>query len=358
MNIMNKLVRSTLCCVKFLLNAKTLIGKQTYYPEKQRKGKSKIFCEQLAHTLKYGENNRFYFVYGLDIVGRKDDDYMDHYSFMKLRDGLNMPAPYNYVCLLRDKELFGIVASEYGVRTASNLATIRNGMVSKPLDTLLKQYNHLFCKPVDDYCGNGIFEVSCSDGNYYLDSRLSSYEAVTEYIKSLRDNYIVQPYIEQHKDISAIYDKSLNTIRIVTVNPNHSSNPDDIVVLGKLLRLGANGLNVDNWAKGGLVVGINDDGALMKYGYYKPGYGTKTVSHPDSGFIFEGMKIPMYEELIALVKYVHSKLNKIHSVGWDVAITSEGPLFIEGNDNYELGFLQTCFGGMRKDFEKYFNKKH
>ena len=38
-----------------------------------------------------------------------------------------------------------------------------------------------------------------------------------------------------------------------------------------------------------------------------------------------------------LVFYQHHKhLYNIRSIGWDSAITPEGPVFIEGNDNWEI----------------------
>lgn len=352
-NRIKKLARGIISAIKILLNPKSVQG-QTYYPEKQRKKNSKIFFEQLFHALKCGEFNKYYYVYGIDVVGKKDWDYMDYYSFIKLRDGRNMTQPYSFICLLRDKRLFGIIASAYGLQTASNVATIHDGISSEPLDVLLTNNNHLFCKPVDALCGNGVFELLYHDNEYYVDKKKISKDLLLKHINALQGDYIVQPFIEQHEDISAIYEQSLNTIRIVTVNVKNSSNPDDVIVLAKLLRMGVNGLNVDNWAKGGVVVGINDDGRLMKYGFYKPGYGTKTEKHPNSGIVFEGRKIPMYDEMIKQVKFFHSKLNGIHSIGWDVAVTNNGPVFIEGNDNYELGFLQACFGGMRNCFYEYF----
>ena len=351
---MRKIYWRLFYCIKFLLSARKTINAQTYFPEKKKKNKKRIFYEHLIHSLAYGENYRYYFVYGMDVIGHRDKDYMDYNSFMKLRDRLNLTTPYSYVCLLRDKRLFGIVASAYGLRTASNLAMIQDGKPTMPLETILDNYHHLFCKPVDSYCGIGVFEIVYKNNEYYIDSKKCTYENLLHYINGLEGDFIIQPYIEQHGEISAIYDKSINTVRIVTVNPKKSSNPEDVLIMAKLLRLGVNGMNVDNWARGGIVVGINDDGTLMKYGFYKPGHGTKTENHPDSGVVFEGRGIPMYKELVNQVKLFHSKLNGIHSIGWDVAITNEGPLFIEGNDDYELGFLQTCFGGMRNRFEKYY----
>lgn len=352
-----KLIRNILSAGNYLIHANSMVNAKTYFPEKRRKNKVRIFFEQFAHSLKYGELYRYYYVYGMDVVGRSDSSYLDYCSFVKLRNNLNMSQPYNYVCVLRDKKLFGTIASAYGFQSASEVGAIIKGVPSKPIEHLLEKNHHLFCKPVDSTCGRGVFELQKVNDEYLIDSKVVSKESLLEFVKDIKEEIIIQPFIEQHKEISNIYDKSINSIRIVTINPKKSTKPDDVVVLGALLRIGANGLNVDNWARGGIVVGIDEKGTLMRYGFYKPGYGTKTEKHPNSGFVFEGYKIPFFNELKKQVKTFHSKICGIHSIGWDVAITNNGPLFIEGNDDYELGFLQTCFGGMRSYFDKYFKNQ-
>ena len=64
-----------------------------------------------------------------------------------------------------------------------------------------------------------------------------------------------------------------------------------------LLRVGANGNVVDNWAAGGLAIGIDlEKGILNEYGLFKHGNGTKSPKHPDTGTVFKGFKIPYLKE--------------------------------------------------------------
>ncbi len=64
----------------------------------------------------------------------------------------------------------------------------------------------------------------------------------------------------------------------------------------------------------------------------------------------------MFVEVKRQLVYRHSMLSPMYSVGWDIAIGEEGPVFIEGNDNWEINGPQACNGGMRKEFEEYFYK--
>ena len=66
------------------------------------------------------------------------------------------------------------------------------------------------------------------------------------------------------------------------------------------------------------------------------------------------IQIPFFKEAVEMAKELHSKLYRIHSVGWDIAITQEGPIFIEGNSRWEVSGTQAAVGGL-KIIEKYFD---
>ena len=71
--------------------------------------------------------------------------------------------------------------------------------------------------------------------------------------------------------------------------------------------------------------------------------------HPDSQIRFADVRIPFVQEAVDLAEKLHEKLSSIRVIGWDIAITSDGPVFIEGNDNPEISGLQTVNGGLKKD---------
>lgn len=79
------------------------------------------------------------------------------------------------------------------------------------------------------------------------------------------------------------------------------------------------------------------------------------TQHPDNGLVFECFEIPYFKEAVKMAKDLHSKLYRIHSMGWDIAITSNGPVFIEGNSLWEISLIQAVHGGLKKQIEKYFS---
>ena len=80
------------------------------------------------------------------------------------------------------------------------------------------------------------------------------------------------------------------------------------------------------------------DGKLDKYGF---SFSDKRITrHPDSGIVFDGYKIPYYEESIALAKQAMNVFYGFKTIGWDIAITDNGPIFIEGNDGWGIAAHQ------------------
>lgn len=141
---------------------------------------------------------------------------------------------------------------------------------------------------------------------------------------------------------------AINTLRIVTINKN-----GHCYVLTSLLRVGtAKTGNVDNWAAGGLAIGIQPNAYLKEYGFYKPVHGLKESVHPDTGIKFTEFKVPEYEEACKLACHAHKVFFNVRAIGWDVAVTPDGPVFIEGNDNFEISLQQACDRPLRREWEE------
>ena len=328
------------------------------------KSSFRIFVEQLFHILKYGYCNKFYFLYGFDIKSfRKSSEYVDYTQFMNLRNKLNYSSFSNPIVILRDKSLFGITAEAFGINSPHVVGLITNGIDLYLFDkhthiSLIDYFHHtkcdLFLKVVDGECADGVFHIISDTINITSAGKNLSIE---EYVDRLNTDtrYILQERIpEQHMVIASIHPMAINTVRLVTViDPiTHKPTPFSAV-----LRVGCGNSEVDNWAAGGLSIGINiETGELSKYGFYKPGYGTKVSQHPNSGVVFEGLKVPFLQDAILQAQKFHSLLKGIHSIGWDIAITTNGPCIIEGNDNWEISLMQISNHGLEKEYSKMFIK--
>lgn len=62
--------------------------------------------------------------------------------------------------------------------------------------------------------------------------------------------------------------------------------------------------------------------------------------HPDTGQRIAGFEVPQWSALLDLVTTAQRAFPGLPSIGWDVAITDQGPLLIEGNGRYDVDILQ------------------
>jgi hypothetical protein len=53
--------------------------------------------------------------------------------------------------------------------------------------------------------------------------------------------------------------------------------------------------------------------------------------HPDTGVELAGFEVPCWREAYALVKRAHGVFAEFGSIGWDVALTTDGPKLLEAN---------------------------
>lgn len=352
------LYRKPKSVVKLLLRPSKYCVHESYFPDKPKKSKLRILFDQLTETLKYGYPNEFYFPYGFDVKSNSEmSEYLHYGPFMQLRDSRNLKL-HSSTAVLRDKVLFGMFTSNYGVNSAKNIAYSTseglfdvNDKTYISINNFIKKYDgyDLFAKPIDGECGCGILHITIMDGNISRNGEIISIDDLLQTINSAR--YLIQSKVIQNKLMKELHPQSINTIRLVTINNPNTKHPE---VFPSILRIGTGNSIVDNTSQGGLAVGINlYTGRLKEYGFYKPSYGTKVIKHPDSGIRFSEFTIPYFEECKRQAIFLHSMLPDIHSIGWDIAIGENGPIFIEGNDNWEINGPQICNGGLKRLFLKY-----
>jgi len=329
---------------------------RSYWPEAPRKSRPRIVVELIWWLIRTGEANNFYYAYGLDLKSARRRDLMSYRRFQWMRNRCNLRvdgATYNYVCLLRDKFVFGQFASSLGIPTPKNLALLDRESITwldrdeiVPLEALAEADApglDGFCKPLAGMQGTDVFPLRIDRGRLFVaDTPVS----LDELRRRLRGRCLFQQRIDQHPLMSQLNASSVNTMRLISF-----CSDGEAAVLHGVLRIGVPPGNVDNWAAGGLIVSIDlERGKLRGDGFFKPGTGARTPVHPVSGTRFDGFELPRFAAAIAMVKRVHEYLPHIHSIGWDVAISADGPLIVEGNDDWDAGCLMILKQGFRQEF--------
>lgn len=348
-------IKDLLCIPSYLKNLKTVMNEPSVYPDMPRKSRRERLKDNLVWFVKNHDINKNYNTYGLDVVGfRKPEDFVPYRQFAMVRDDNNFTTTggvyaYNRVCVLRDKSVFAaFVSSTVGSQYVIPVLAHTEGIyadVYRGNRMLLRDYLEMrrdrdtILKKVNGECGDGIYLLSHNGRGWMVNHRPVELEKLIREIE--KSEYIIQDRLMQHEVLNRINPSSVNTIRFVTIMDQHMH----VQEFSHFLRIGVHGSVTDNRATGGYAVNISENGVLC--GKAIGHHDTITV-HPDTGVVFAGIQLPYWNEVRDLVRRVHEKLPDIRSIGWDVAITPEGPVLIEGNDNWEIGGPQDMEGGLKQ----------
>lgn len=179
----------------------------------------------------------------------------------------------------------------------------------------IKNQKIIIAKPNNGSGGKGIEKINTND----FPSSDHLYQYLNEHKLSL-----IEEVIEQKDYLNEIHDKSVNTIRIITITNGHETS-----ILTSFLRVG-NGSFVDNTCSGGMVVPIDIKTGktiypgtdLFEHVYHK---------HPLTKKELVGIDIKDWDASVKLVKEASKLCPTLKYIGWDVAVTPSGPCLVEGN---------------------------
>ena len=181
-------------------------------------------------------------------------------------------------------------------------------------EKFLKDNKAIIVKPIDDEGGNGVEKFVYSND-------LNCKELYDKLFAN--GQLLIEECIKQHKDMNILYDKSVNTMRMFTFYKNGES-----YFLQAVLKIGNGGV-VDNFSSGGMYTYVSDAGDVYVEAIDKNDNIYHT--HPISNHKIVGFKVPMFNEAIELVKEAAKVIPEVAYVGWDIAISENGPVIVEGN---------------------------
>ena len=197
----------------------------------------------------------------------------------------------------------------------------------------IKDNEKFMYKPVNGLGGGGVKSVNASE-----------IEDLEEFYKEVNEkDILLEGYVKQHHEIAAFADKSVNTIRVMTFAYNGKSR-----IMCAIMRIGDGEADVDNFHKGGMGVLVDvETGKLVGEAI------NKNVEHfeyhPKSNLKFDGFQIPNWDIVKKTCLEAALVSDKIHCVGWDVAVTENGCTFIEGNRRPGWDLPQVLYRRGRKD---------
>ncbi|MBQ0037608.1 MAG: hypothetical protein KBS74_02950 [Clostridiales bacterium] len=156
---------------------------------------------------------------------------------------------------------------------------------------------------------------------------------------------VVEEYVVQHPELSRMCPASVNTLRVVTVcSKRRSVTPDGkhMDIAYATLRIGAGNSVVDNFHSGGICAAVDlATGKLTTHGTDMDCHVFKT--HPMTGVTIKGFQIPCFEEAMDMVRQACQMEMAEGLIGWDIAISENGPVLIEVNMDPGTVLLSTPY---------------
>lgn len=205
----------------------------------------------------------------------------------------------------------------------------------------VRDKEYIFVKPDAMSSGIGVSRV-----------RVADYDGPSALFAELlrRGCGVAEEAIVQHGAMASLNPSCVNTLRLITITVD-----GECELVGAVLKVG-NGSDVDNMGAGGLCAPIDMASGVVS-GSACVRKEQRHEVHPLTGVRFEGFEIPFFGEAKELVRRASAVVPQVRFVGWDVAITENGPVLVEGNYYPGNGLWQIPDGRGKMDIVKRYMKR-
>ena len=283
---------------------------------RNNKSVSYVKRDMIKNFVKYGIGYTDYLKGDyINLTKEQKKTYVTTKSYYKLLRYLNNPK---YDATMSDKIVFNRIFSEFLGR---EWIDIRNTSLDD-FKKFIKNRKTIFAKPPTDFGGHGIKKIEVKD--------IKNLEELKNELLS-KKLYLVEDAIIQHKELDKLNPYAVNSFRVVTLVKDGKS-----YILANALRI-----NVDD----GIAIGCQD-------AYMRLDESGKVCSrvvddvanvyeeHPMAKIKFSTVKVPFVKESFEMALKAALVVPEMRYVGWDIAITPNGPVIMEGNEYPSYGLVQ------------------
>jgi hypothetical protein len=304
--------------------------------------------EQFKLSLRYSISPKKYYVFELFWPERlrHAGDFIARYEFKGgLHNLLESRIERPTRRILNDKAAFYRHCRDLGIATIPTYLVVQeDGTVRDliPFDGVLPPRD-LFLKPMRGRGGRGCERWQWLGEGRYQSHRGEVLEAarLLAYIKVAAHNgaMMVQEAMQAHTELRDLSLTVLTSCRMMTVKNESGGFEATHAVFKSSTQRGA---IVDNFHRGGIVSRVDirtgELGPASDAGVGRPC--NWLAEHPLTSAPIKGRRLPMWAETVELVCRAHAAFPDRITIGWDVAITDNGPVIIEGNAQSGCDMIQ------------------
>lgn len=262
----------------------------------------------------------------LDENRRRATDYIFDYELNRLYGFLN---GHRDTQVLSNKVAFRAFCREHGLASVPVVAEFYDGRMFRIEGEELPACD-LFVKQSRGSKGIGTMRWDYRGPDRYSgsDGRVLTQAELIDLLKkhSHTAPYIVQPRAITHERLRDLTTGAVVTARVVTAKM-----PDgEIELLGSVLKIPTGSMIGDHFVDGLFSPIDEPTGALgpaSRLGLVWKRYDR----HPDTGGQITGRRLSDWGDIVDLARRTHAALDNFVFIGWDIALSNDGPTLLEGN---------------------------
>jgi Sugar-transfer associated ATP-grasp len=241
---------------------------------------------------------------------------------------------------MNNKLLFANLCNNAEVAHAAILADCAEGQVQWRVKPETIDHD-LFCKRRTGMGAKGTRTFRYIGENRFADNkdRVMSLSDIEAQLAALKTPMLVQPWLRNHPALADIARDSLLTVRVITCL-NEKDQPEVCLAMLRLLTvLEPEWQHLpDGEYAAPITLKTGELGLLT--GDSMATSVTRMSLHPVNNGMIRGRFMPHWEATQTIALQLHSHVRHRLMVGWDIAITPQGPVMLEGNTNFDVMFLQ------------------
>ena len=292
------------------MDKKVMFDKIKNIHDKTGKLKILLFFDMVYCGIRYGAGYMDYDLYEMyNLTNKQRNTYLTRGRNNSIDKKYNNKA---FINELERKDRFNTNFNKYLKRDWVNV----DGTDKEAVMKFLNKHDEFLAKPIDGSCGKKIEKIKVSD--------YKSLNDLYEYLQN--KNFELEEILKQHETLAKIYPYSINTLRTVTILKDGQAH-----IMTTMLRIGNNKNFVDNFNSGGMVAPVDEKTGIITQPAIDKNKQLYKL-HPITNEKIEGFKLPYFNEAMEMVKEAATVIPEVGYVGWDVAFTPDGPVFVEAND--------------------------
>lgn len=285
---------------------------------------------------------------------RRTRDYLQVPEYFRVIRWLNLTqAPATDAQRIHDKRQFDVWCRTHGLPSIPTIAEYEDGALVAGAGpgqaTPALTPCDLFSKPTDGTGGLGtaVWRYDGAGGWTGADGQSRTAEALLAELARfsqtqpkiygrLSRRILLQPCLRNHRDLLRFVGGGggLCTVRVVTVRP-HGGRAE--LVLG-LYKMTVGEAVADNFHFGNIIAPVDIATGRLGAGiWHRDGVLKPVERHPDSGAVIEGYRVPFWDGAVSIALRGLDAARLVTSLGWDIAITDDGPVVVEANTGSSPG---------------------